>query len=59
LGHLADTVVKETLEETVQEAYKSALPGDVVLLSPACSSFDMFQNYAERGKAYKALVQAL
>ena len=59
LGHLTETVVVETLGAAVQEAYKSARPGDVVLLSPACSSFDMFQDYAERGKVFKALVQGL
>ena len=59
LGHLVDTVVVESLEEAVQEAARSARPGDVVLLSPACSSFDMFQNYAERGRAFKALVREL
>ena len=59
LGHLTETAVMETLEAAVQEAYMSAGPGDIVLLSPACSSFDMFENYAERGKAFKALVQSL
>jgi len=59
LGHLTDTTVVEDLESGVQEAWQSAVAGDVVLLSPACSSFDMFQNYAERGKAFKALVQDL
>ena len=37
----------------------STQPGDVVMLSPACASFDMFRNYAERGKAFKSLVRAL
>jgi UDP-N-acetylmuramoylalanine--D-glutamate ligase len=59
LGHLTETVLAETLEAAVQEAYRSAKPGDVVLLSPACSSFDMFQNYQERGKTFTSLVQAL
>ena len=59
LGHLTETAVVENLEAAVQEAYRSARPGDIVLLSPACSSFDMFQNYAERGKVFKALVQSL
>lgn len=59
LGDLAPTQVVETLPEAVGEAWKSAIAGDVVLLSPACSSFDQFQNYAERGRAFKALVQHL
>ncbi|MFQ5852092.1 MAG: UDP-N-acetylmuramoyl-L-alanine--D-glutamate ligase [Candidatus Binatia bacterium] len=58
LGHLTDTIVVGSLEAAVQEAKRSVLPGDVVLLSPACSSFDMFQNYAERGKVFKTLVQS-
>lgn len=59
LGHLTDTVVVENLEAAVRDAYKSSRPGDVVLLSPACSSFDMFRDYTERGKRFKALVQEL
>jgi UDP-N-acetylmuramoylalanine--D-glutamate ligase len=43
----------------VRDAQQHARPGDVVLLSPACSSFDMFRNYAERGRGFKSLVQAL
>jgi UDP-N-acetylmuramoylalanine--D-glutamate ligase len=59
LGHLTDTVVVENLEAAVRDAYKSSRSGDVVLLSPACSSFDMFRDYTERGKRFKALVQEL
>jgi len=59
LGHLTETVSVETLEAAVRDAAKHARPGDVVLLSPACSSFDMFKNYAERGKIFKKLVQEL
>jgi UDP-N-acetylmuramoylalanine--D-glutamate ligase len=59
LGHLTDTVVVENLEAAVRDAYQSSRPGDVVLLSPACSSFDMFRDYTERGKRFKALVQEL
>ncbi|MEK7341027.1 MAG: cyanophycin synthetase, partial [Candidatus Binatota bacterium] len=59
LGHLTETAVVEDLEAAVQEACRCSRPGDVVLLSPACSSFDMFQNYAERGKVFKTLVQNL
>ena len=59
LGHLTETVSVGTLEAAVRDAAEQARPGDVILLSPACSSFDMFKNYAERGKVFKKLVQAL
>jgi UDP-N-acetylmuramoylalanine--D-glutamate ligase len=48
-----------TLEIAVAEAARRASPGDVVLLAPACSSFDMFRDYADRGRAFKAAVAAL
>ncbi len=59
LGHLTTTVLVEDLAAAVRDAATHAQPGDVVLLSPACSSFDQFRNYAERGKTFKDLVQAL
>ena len=59
LGHLTETVIVADLAAAVGDAAAHAQPGDVVLLSPACSSFDMFRNYAERGKAFKSLVRAL
>jgi UDP-N-acetylmuramoylalanine--D-glutamate ligase len=48
-----------TLAEAVEYAARAARPGDTVLLSPACSSFDQFKDYAERGNVYKELVRAL
>lgn len=59
LGHLTETVVVDDLEAAVGAARASARSGDVVLLSPACSSFDMFRDYTERGRRFKALVGAL
>ena len=46
-----------TLEEAVEAAIGDARSGDVVLLSPACTSFDAFDNYAERGRLFKRLVR--
>ena len=47
------------LREAVELAYRGAEPGDTVLLAPACSSFDMFRDYAERGRAFKEEVLRL
>ena len=49
----------DTLEEAVQAAFKSASPGDCVLLSPMCSSFDMFRDYKHRGEVFKETVEKL
>jgi UDP-N-acetylmuramoylalanine--D-glutamate ligase len=46
----------DTLDKAVAAAAKVARPGDVVLLSPACSSFDQFENYEHRGRVFKQLV---
>lgn len=48
--------VVNNLSEVVELAKKSAQPGDAVLLSPACASLDMFKNYEDRGRQFKALV---
>lgn len=48
-----------TMEEAVNLAYNGAAPGDCILLSPMCSSFDMFINYEERGRVFKEVVQKL
>jgi UDP-N-acetylmuramoylalanine--D-glutamate ligase len=49
----------ETLDKAVQAAAAAARPGEVVLLAPACSSFDQFENYEQRGLAFKQLVKEL
>jgi len=47
------------MTEAFREAHSLARHGDTVLLSPACSSYDMFRDYTERGEVFKALVNAL
>lgn len=49
----------DDMESAVRRAYAQAQPGDVVLLSPACASFDMFRDYADRGRQFKGCVQSL
>ncbi len=51
--------VVDSLLEAVQQSAANAVPGDVVLLSPACSSFDMFQNYQHRGEVFRQAVGRL
>jgi len=45
------------MEQAVAQARTQARPGDVVLLSPACASFDMFRNYPHRGEVFAACVR--
>jgi UDP-N-acetylmuramoylalanine--D-glutamate ligase len=59
LGGLTDTTFASTLDEAVRLAHRSAKRGEVVLLSPACSSFDMFKDYKERGRIFKEAVQRI
>jgi UDP-N-acetylmuramoylalanine--D-glutamate ligase len=54
-----DIELVATLAEAVERAARIARRGDTVLLSPACSSFDQFRDYAERGNVFKELVRAL
>jgi UDP-N-acetylmuramoylalanine--D-glutamate ligase len=46
----------ETLDRALNAAASAARPGEVVLLAPACSSFDQFENYEQRGKVFKEIV---
>lgn len=58
-GDLVDTILVKDLEEAVHAARSRAAPGDCVLLSPACASFDMFRDFEHRGQVFKEVVQRL
>lgn len=59
-GDLVETIVDvESIEMAVTTAYHQAKKGDVVLLSPACASFDLFENYEDRGNKFKEAVNKL
>jgi UDP-N-acetylmuramoylalanine--D-glutamate ligase len=70
IGAAADKIEKQitgsvaieqasTLDRAVEIAAHAAQPGDIVLLAPACASFDQFQNHEQRGRVFKELVQQL
>jgi UDP-N-acetylmuramoylalanine--D-glutamate ligase len=59
VGHATETVFAKTLQDAVQLAAKRAANGDVVLLSPACASFDMFKDFEDRGRQFKEVVNNL
>jgi UDP-N-acetylmuramoylalanine--D-glutamate ligase len=59
LGDHVATVRAEDMEQAVQLAYENARPGDVVLLAPGCTSFDMFDDFEHRGLVFKEGVNAL
>jgi len=59
LGGIVEVMRAGTLEAAVKRAAASAQAGDVVLLAPACASFDQFENYEHRGRVFKQTVQAL
>lgn len=59
LGNLAPTMRVSSMQEAITNAHQVAASGDVVLLSPACSSFDMFRSYAHRGDVFQNEVNKL
>ena len=56
IGKDMPTLKKVKLREAIESAYKNAQPGDIILLSPGCASFDEFANYKERGNFFKDVV---
>lgn len=58
-GDIVTTVVVSDLEEAINRAREMAEKGDVVLLSPACASFDMFRDFEDRGRQFKDIVKRL
>ena len=59
LGDLTETVMAQDLREAVRISRSMAVKGDVVLLSPACASFDMFVNFEDRGRQFKKIVMEM
>ncbi len=59
LNRSIDFVEVETMRDAVYRGYEFADRGDIVILSPACASFDMYENFEERGKDFKKIVEEL
>jgi UDP-N-acetylmuramoylalanine--D-glutamate ligase len=59
LHEYTNAIFADSMEEAVKKAYELAHSGEVVLLSPACASFDMFNNYEHRGEVFKKIVMSL
>jgi UDP-N-acetylmuramoylalanine--D-glutamate ligase len=59
LGGQVSVRLAGSLEEAVLEAFRAAAGGDTVLLSPACSSYDMFRDFEERGERFREIVRSL
>jgi UDP-N-acetylmuramoylalanine--D-glutamate ligase len=58
-GNMKEIVDTHSMQDAVQAAFTLAEPGDCVMLSPACASFDLFKNYEDRGIQFKQTVKAL
>ena len=59
LGDVIPTELETDMGSAVSRAFSNASPGDIVLLSPMCSSFDMFRDYKQRGDTFRRIVETL
>jgi UDP-N-acetylmuramoylalanine--D-glutamate ligase len=59
LAGVAPVTSAGTLDVAVRTAAERAVPGETVLLSPACASYDQFKSYEERGDVFRQMVKAL
>jgi UDP-N-acetylmuramoylalanine--D-glutamate ligase len=59
ISDYVNCVTASDMEEAVSLAYAAAVPGDIVLLSPGCASFDMYESYAHRGDIFQQCVKAI
>ncbi len=58
-GKVSEIIDTHSMEDAVAQSYRVSRPGDTVLLSPACASFDLFRNYEDRGDQFKEAVRKL
>ena len=59
LGDAVRSIKKIGLNSAVQKAHSIAKPGDIVLLSPGCASFDQFENFESRGDFFKSVIEKI
>ena len=59
LSGSAEIIRADSLDDSVSKGFAAALPGDSLLLAPACASFDMFRSFEERGDVFKTAVRNL
>jgi UDP-N-acetylmuramoylalanine--D-glutamate ligase len=59
VGDVTETFIEDDFRTAVLKAKQAASPGDVVLLSPACASFDMFRDFEDRGRQFKKVVMEI
>jgi len=59
IGHIKPVEKASSMQEAVRMSHHAAIPGDVVLLSPGCASFDMYKSYAHRGESFRKAVDQI